>query len=160
MYIHDTFLCKTATLIQILSHPQTIHNFCFELLKISWINCFINLVLGNFVSWEKCSCNPLHPNINLHILHTDLITFPKVLTRRIICLTIKTFFSLWSFTLSCDLNDPLMCDSGVIFLGEIRCKSLKRVKQLNWWILWMQLCHCLWITFHLPFKRVHNLENL
>ena len=24
MYIHDTFLCKTATLIQILSHPQTI----------------------------------------------------------------------------------------------------------------------------------------
>ena len=36
--------------------------------------------------------NPVHPNINMHILHTALCTFPKVLTRRI-CLTIKMFFS-------------------------------------------------------------------
>ena len=35
---------------------------------------------------------PLHPNISMHILHTVLYTFPKVLTRRI-CLTIKSFFS-------------------------------------------------------------------
>ena len=42
--------------------------------------------------------NPLHPNISMHILHTVLYTFPKVLTRRI-CLTIKSFFSWWSFSL-------------------------------------------------------------
>ena len=41
---------------------------------------------------------PLHPNISMHILHTVLYTFPKVLTRRI-CLTIKSFFSWWSFLL-------------------------------------------------------------
>ena len=42
--------------------------------------------------------NPLHPNISLHILHTVLYTFPKVLTRRF-CLTTKNFFGLWSFPL-------------------------------------------------------------
>ena len=42
--------------------------------------------------------NPLHPNISMHILHTVLYTFLKVLTRRI-CLTIKSFFSWWSFPL-------------------------------------------------------------
>ena len=42
--------------------------------------------------------NPLHPNIIMHILHTVLYTFPKVLTRRI-CLTIKGFFGWWSFFL-------------------------------------------------------------
>ena len=42
--------------------------------------------------------NPLHPNISMHILHTVLYTFPKVLTRRI-CLTIKSFFSLRSVPL-------------------------------------------------------------
>ena len=36
----------------------------------------------------------LHPNISMHILHTVLRTFPKVLTRRI-CLTINNFFSCW-----------------------------------------------------------------
>ena len=36
--------------------------------------------------------NPLLPNISIHILHTVLCTFTKVLTRRI-CLTIKSFFS-------------------------------------------------------------------
>ena len=44
----------------------------------------------------KASFNPLHPNISMHILHTVLCTFPKVLRRRI-CLTIRTFFSWWSF---------------------------------------------------------------
>ena len=36
--------------------------------------------------------NPLQPDIGMHILHTVLYTFPKVLTRRI-CLTIKSFYS-------------------------------------------------------------------
>ena len=40
----------------------------------------------------------LHPNININILHTVLCTLTKVLTRRI-CLTIKSFFSWWSFPL-------------------------------------------------------------
>ena len=35
--------------------------------------------------------NPLQPNITMHILHTVIYPFPKVLTRRI-CLTIKNFF--------------------------------------------------------------------
>ena len=42
--------------------------------------------------------NPLHPKINMHILHTVLRTFSKVLTRRI-CQTIKSFLSWWSFLL-------------------------------------------------------------
>ena len=40
----------------------------------------------------------LHLNTNMHNLHTALFLFPKVLTRRI-CLTIKSFFSWWSFPL-------------------------------------------------------------
>ena len=38
------------------------------------------------------SLNPLHPNINMHILYTVLQTFPKVLTKKI-CLTIQSFLS-------------------------------------------------------------------
>ena len=34
---------------------------------------------------------PLDPNVNMHILHTVLYTFPKVLTRRF-SLLIKSFF--------------------------------------------------------------------
>ena len=36
------------------------------------------------------SLNPLHPDISMHILHTVLYTFPKVLTGRI-CQKIKSF---------------------------------------------------------------------
>ena len=42
--------------------------------------------------------NLLYTNISIHILHTVLYTFPKVLTRRI-CLIILTFLSWWSFPL-------------------------------------------------------------
>ena len=48
---------------------------------------------------QKIVCflfNPLHSIISIHILHTVLCTFTKVLTRRI-CLTIKIFSSWWSF---------------------------------------------------------------
>ena len=44
---------------------------------------------------EVCVFNPFHPNISIHILHTVLCTFTKVLTRRIY-LTIKSFLSWWS----------------------------------------------------------------
>ena len=56
---------------------------------------------------------PVHPNISMHILHTVLCAFPKVLTRRI-CLKIKSFCILMT----------LMSDSGLIEQGEIRCLSL------------------------------------
>ena len=38
---------------------------------------------------EVCVFNPFHPNISIHILHTVLCTFTKVLT-------IKSFLSWWS----------------------------------------------------------------
>ena len=44
---------------------------------------------------EVCVFNPFHPNISIHILHTAICTFTKVLTRRI-CLPIKSFLSWWS----------------------------------------------------------------
>ena len=37
------------------------------------------------------SSSPLHPNISMYIIQTDLYIIPKVLTKRI-CLTIKSFF--------------------------------------------------------------------
>ena len=39
--------------------------------------------------------DPLHPYISMHILHTVLSIFSKVLTRRI-CLTIKSLYNKWS----------------------------------------------------------------
>ena len=42
--------------------------------------------------------NSLHPNIIVHILHTVPSIIPKVLTGRI-CLTIKSLFRWWSFSL-------------------------------------------------------------
>lgn len=36
--------------------------------------------------------NPLQTNISVHILHTVLFTFAKVLTKRI-CLTIESYFN-------------------------------------------------------------------
>ena len=47
---------------------------------------------------QKITLNPLHPRISMHILHTVLYIFPKVLTGRI-CLTINNFLSWWSFPL-------------------------------------------------------------
>ena len=52
----------------------------------------------NWDSTHLFTLNPLHPNISIHIHHTVLCTFTKVLTRRL-CLTIKSFFSWWSFPL-------------------------------------------------------------
>ena len=40
--------------------------------------------------------NPLRPNVIIHILHTVLYTYPKVLTINI-CLLIKSFFCCASF---------------------------------------------------------------
>ena len=48
--------------------------------------------------YAKFFFNPLHPNISMHILHTFLHTFLKMLTKRN-CLTIKNFLSCQSFPL-------------------------------------------------------------
>ena len=53
---------------------------------------------------------PLHPNISMHILHTVLYMFLKVLTRRI-CLTIKSLFYLVIILL---ILMTFMFDSGLI----------------------------------------------
>ena len=65
---------------------------------IVWVTC------GNLFSNEcpiRSPCayglcisdiHPLHPNINIHILHTVICSFTKVLTRRI-CQTITSSFS-------------------------------------------------------------------
>ena len=50
---------------------------------------------------KKCGAfnmNPFYPNISMHILHTVLYKFPRILTRRIY-LIIKSFFSRRSFPL-------------------------------------------------------------
>ena len=56
-------------------------------------------LLGDILTVNQNSFNPLHPNISMHILHTVLYIFPKVLTRRI-CLIIKSFSSWRSFLFS------------------------------------------------------------
>ena len=43
--------------------------------------------------WQAWRFNPFPPNVIIHILHTVLYTFPRVLTRRI-CLLIKSFLVL------------------------------------------------------------------
>ena len=53
---------------------------------------------------------PLHPNISMHILHTVLYMFLKVLTRRI-CLTTKSLFYLVIILL---ILMTFMFDSGLI----------------------------------------------
>ena len=67
--------------------------FCF-LIKIS--NTFLTHSINLIV--RQTLINPLHPNIRIHILHTVLYTFPKLLTRRI-CLTINILLSRLSFPL-------------------------------------------------------------
>ena len=49
-----------------------------------------------FLPLKSKQFNSLHPNINMHILHTVLYTFLKALTRRI-CLAVAGFCSCGSF---------------------------------------------------------------
>ena len=49
-----------------------------------------------FLPLKSKHFNSLHPNINMHILHTVLYTFLKALTRRI-CLAVAGFCSCGSF---------------------------------------------------------------
>ena len=62
----------------------------------------------------------------MHILHTVIHTFARVLTRRI-CSTINSFFSRPTIP---SFSWPHECDLGAIMWGEIRCLSFLRIKEL------------------------------
>ena len=67
---------------------------------------------------EKDIINPLHPNTSMHILHTVLYFYgadeENLFTdQKLLLLVIISFILI-----------TLVCDSGVILLGEIRCWSL------------------------------------
>ena len=68
------------------------------ILKTLEINTAVILISFNTFTTYLPSCNSLHPNISLHILHTFLDTFPEVLTRRI-CFPIIRFLPWWPFPL-------------------------------------------------------------
>ena len=70
--------------------------------------------------------NPLHPVISMQVLHTVHYTFPLLLIKENLCSNNQELleFEIVSFILM-----TLMCDSGVILLGEIRCWSHVEVKE-------------------------------
>ena len=72
--------------------------------------------------------NLLHSNINMPILHTASYTFPNGLARRI-CLTMKSFFSWWSFPL---FLWPKCVIWGVILWGEIWLWSHLGAQRIKW----------------------------
>ena len=76
-------------------HYYFISFIYFSFIYFSFIY-FFNFWWLNQAKTDVKTNNPLHPNISMHILHSVLNTFPKVLTRRI-CLTIENFFRWWSF---------------------------------------------------------------
>ena len=66
--------------------------------KLQW-QSFSNLLYSKWYKGHLTSYfSPLHPNISMHILHTVLYTFHKVLTWRI-CSKIKSSFSWWLFNI-------------------------------------------------------------
>ena len=65
----------------------------YLVLNIFWVtSSFLSLYSVSSLENLQHPLSPLHPNISMHILHTVLYTFLKVLTRRI-CLTIKSFLA-------------------------------------------------------------------
>ena len=91
--------------------------------------------------------NFLHPNINIHILHTVLVTFTMLLTRRIF-LAIRSFLNKWSFPLFIRLS--VICGWRVLWLGEIKHQSLFGDKGL--------LSHCYIVV--LPAKEYVHLLSM
>ena len=75
------------------------------------------------VKQEVLFTHYIHPNINIHILHTDLYKFPVLMTRRI-CVAIRCFINWWSFFYSYDFT----FNSRLKLKGVIRSQSLLMVK--------------------------------
>ena len=72
---------------------------------------------------DSPSFHPLHPNIRMHILHTALYTFPKMMTGRI-CFNNQELLQLVIISF---LLMTLMFDSGSIMWGETKWSSFLRV---------------------------------
>ena len=97
---------KWRSVLGIINSPATLgddRKGCFSV-TFCWHD-LVEKVPGNSTFYY----NSLHPNISKDILHTVLYTFSMLLTRRI-CLTIKSFFSWWSFYL---FSWPKIFYSGV-----------------------------------------------
>ena len=81
--IQDTTAMERAAPVSDLTSPFLVKHY---------ISCFVvGFLLFVFVP-SGSFFKPLHPNISIHILHTVLYTFPKMLKKRI-CLTINGLFS-------------------------------------------------------------------
>ena len=96
-YFNWIFLPLAWQLLSIIPYLTSEYKMTI-ILKTLEINTAVILVSFNTFTTYLPSCNSLHPNISLHILHTFLDTFPKVLTRRI-CLPIIRFLPWWPFPL-------------------------------------------------------------
>ena len=96
-YLNWIFLPLAWQLLSIIPYLTSEYKMTI-ILKTLEINTAVILVSCNTFTTYLPSCNSLHPNISLHILHTFLDTFPKVLTRRI-CFPIKRFLPWWPFPL-------------------------------------------------------------
>ena len=70
--------------------------------------------------------NPLQPNISMHILHTVLYTFPKVLDKE----NLSNKQELLQLVIISFILMTFMCDLGVKLQGEIRCELFLGVKGL------------------------------
>ena len=97
--------CKSQTDVSSLIHLSkkfTIIILCLAFnnedpSQLGWSSLVWSFILfSSLVLWYLF--NLLQPKFITHFLRTVLYTFPKVLKRRI-CLTIKSFFSWWSFLL-------------------------------------------------------------
>ena len=81
--IQDTTAMERAAPVSDLTSPFLVKHY---------ISCFVvDFLLFVFVP-SGSFFKPLHPNISIHILHTVLYTFPKMLKKGI-CLTINGLFS-------------------------------------------------------------------
>ena len=96
-YLNWIYLPLAWQLLSIIPYLTSEYKMTI-ILKTLEINTAVILVSFNTFTTYLPSCNPLHPNISLHILHTFLDTFPEVLTRRI-CLPIIRFLPWWPFPL-------------------------------------------------------------
>ena len=102
IWTHNTINAQNGSTMLVQLFEYLIAQICSLFVTYAvrrWHNLIASVrVLGRtFVGrsdWCLCNLNPLHSSISIHILHTVLYTFPKVLTRRI-CLTIKSCLDVW-----------------------------------------------------------------
>ena len=89
-------------------------------------NLFHEIIVKGLRNNNHFILNPLHPNISMHILHTVLYIFPKLLTRRI-CLAKLASLVGGHFVYSCDLNVWFRAD----IVGRNKTLVTLRGKKVN-----------------------------